>query len=94
MGVGASVITEKTFNAIPDDAREVLQRITKETHGKLLKAIRSDNNKAVNALVDKGIKVVEPDDFLAWANAAVRVRKELTGSLFDEALVNEMMSHL
>jgi TRAP-type C4-dicarboxylate transport system substrate-binding protein len=94
MGVGASVLTTKKWDALPDDAKVVLQRITDETHAKLLKRIRSDNAKAVETLVEKGLEVVEPDDFLAWANTAVKVRNELTGSVFDKALVEEMLGHI
>ena len=95
MGVGASVITEKAWGGIPDDARAVIDRVTQATHDKLLKAIRNDNNKAVQALVDKGLQVVEPDDILGWASAAVKVRNELvSGKVFDPNLVNEMLDHL
>jgi TRAP-type transport system periplasmic protein len=94
MGVGASVITEKSWNKIPDDARKAMEKVTQATHHKLLKSIRSDNDKAVKALVDKGLQVVEPGDVKGWANAALKVRNELTGKLFDRALVSEMLDHL
>jgi TRAP-type transport system periplasmic protein len=92
MGVGASVITEKAWNGIPDDSRAVIDRVTNATHEKLLKAIRSDNNKAVQALVDKGLQVVEPEDIVGWASAAVKARNELTGKIFDKNLVEEMLA--
>jgi TRAP-type transport system periplasmic protein len=94
MGVGASVITEKSWNKIPDDARAVLDKVTAATHKKLLKSIRSDNDKAVKALLDKGLKVIGPESMPAWTSAAMKVRNELTGKLFDKGLMSEMLGHL
>ncbi len=94
MGIGASVLTLKAWNSLSSDAQAMLKRVTEESHGKLLKRIRKDNDAAVKALVSKGLKVVEPEKFSEWNDVAVRVRKELTGTLFDKALVDEMMGHL
>ena len=94
MSIGASVLSTKTWDKLSDAHKEIIQGITEETHGKLLKRIRADNKKAIATLKDKGIEVVEPDDFGAWKSMADTVRTNLTGSLFDKALVDEMMGLL
>lgn len=94
MGIGASVLSAKTWESLSDDERAVVEKATDETQGKLLKAIRRSNQKAVKTLQDKGLQVVEPDNFLEWANTAVQVRNELTGKMFDKALVDEMLRYV
>lgn len=94
MGIGASVLSAKTWESFTDDERRIVEKATQETQGKLLKAIRRSNQKAVQTLQDKGIQVVEPDNFLEWANTAVQVRNELTGKLFDKALVDQMLAYV
>lgn len=94
MGVGASVMSSKKWESLDDDVRAVITAASVSTQGKLLKAIRRSNKKAVKTLQEKGLQVVEPKEIVGWANAGVAVRKALTGSLFDEALVNEMLDHI
>jgi TRAP-type C4-dicarboxylate transport system substrate-binding protein len=92
MGIGGSVITLDAWNnKLNDSHRAALEQATAETHEKLLKDIRKDNKRAIKTLKDKGLQVVDPEDILAWGNAAVQVRKDLTGSLFEPALVEQMM---
>lgn len=94
MTIGGSVMTKDAWNKLSDEHKQILHSVGTSTHGKLLKRIRSDNNKAITALKDKGIQVVSPEDFAAWKDVADSVRKNLTGSVFDKALVDEMMGHL
>ena len=94
MTIGGSVMTDKAWGKLSDTDKQILTDISRSTHGKLLKRIRKDNTKAITALKDKGIQVVEPEDFGAWKKVADDVRKNLTGSLFESALVDEMMGHL
>jgi TRAP-type transport system periplasmic protein len=92
--IGGSVMTTTSWNKLSDADKQILQDIAHAKHGALLKRIRKDNTKAVDALKAKGMEVVEPEDFGAWKKVADTVRANLTGSLFDAALVEEMMGHL
>jgi TRAP-type transport system periplasmic protein len=92
--IGGSVMTTSTWNKLADADKEVLQSIAHAKHGALLKRIRKDNTKAIDALKEKGMEVVEPEDFPAWKQLADTVRENLTGTLFDKALIAEMMGHL
>ncbi|MEM9457872.1 MAG: TRAP transporter substrate-binding protein DctP [Myxococcota bacterium] len=94
MTIGGSVMTQKAWAKLSDADQEILTRISQSTHGTLLRRIRKDNNKAITALKDKGIQVVEPENFAAWKTLADSVRQNLTGGIFDRALVDEMMGHL
>lgn len=92
--IGGSVMTTAAWNKLSDADKQILQDIAHAKHGALLKRIRKDNTKAVDALKEKGMEVIEPEDFAGWKQIADKVRSNLTGSLFDAALVDEMMGHL
>lgn len=94
MTIGGSVLTTAGWNKLSDEHKEILHTVSQSKHKALLKRIRSDNKKAMKALVDKGIEVIEPQDFGAWKSVADTVRNNLTGSVFDRSLVEEMMGHL
>ncbi|MCA9707971.1 MAG: TRAP transporter substrate-binding protein DctP [Myxococcales bacterium] len=94
MTIGGSVMTDAAWAKLSDEQRIILDGISKDINGKLLKRIRKDNQKAITALKEKGIEVVAPEDFGAWKKVADQVRQNLTGSVFDKALVDEMMGHL
>ena len=93
MGIGGSVMSETSYAKL-SDYHDIMREVTDETYGKLLKRIRKDNKKAMGTLVDKGITVVEPTNIGDWLDLSVKVRENLTGSLFKEELVNEMLDHL
>jgi TRAP-type transport system periplasmic protein len=94
MGIGASVLSMKTWESLDDDIRAIMTEATASTQKKLLGAIRKSNQKAVTTLQEKGLQVVEPENFLEWANTAVAVRNELTKSTFDPALVDQMLEYI
>lgn len=94
MTIGGSVLTNKSWGKLSDEHKQILHDVSQAKHKSLLTRIRKDNKDAMKALVDKGIQVVKPEDFGAWKNVADTVRKNLTGSTFDKALVDEMMGLL
>jgi TRAP-type C4-dicarboxylate transport system substrate-binding protein len=94
MTIGGSVMTTASWNKLSDADKELLQGIAQSKHAALLKRIRKDNTKAIDALKEKGMEVVEPEDFPAWKQLADTVRENLTGTLFDKDLMAEMMGHL
>lgn len=94
MVIGGSVITRKAWEQLPPAHQAVMKQIADKHHGKLLRRIRADNDAAVKTLTAKGISVVQPKAFGEWKAIANKVRAEMTGSFFDPALVNKMLSLL
>ncbi|MEM6290821.1 MAG: TRAP transporter substrate-binding protein DctP [Myxococcota bacterium] len=94
MGLGASVISQKSFGKLSDDHKQLLMDVSNEYGAKLVKRIRKDNKKAVATLTEKGVQVVEPTNMDEWKAIAKGVRKKLVGSTFDADLVAEMDSYL
>ena len=93
MGIGGSVLTEKTYNKL-EPYHAVMEEVAAATYESLLKRIRKDNKKSMKTLKDKGIAVVQPTNMDEWIDLSVKVRENLTGTLFKEELVNEMLGHL
>lgn len=94
MTIGGSVLRAETYDALTDDERAVMKEITDSQNARLLKRIRKDNKAAMGALVDKGIQIVEPKSIDKWLSLAEQVRTNLTGSVFKQDLIDEMMGHL
>lgn len=94
MTIGGSVIRTESWDKLSTEQQEILHEVAQTKHKALLRRIRKDNDKAMKVLVEKGIEVVKPEDFAAWKKVADTVRKNLTGSVFDKALVDEMMGLL
>ncbi|MEM6993468.1 MAG: TRAP transporter substrate-binding protein DctP [Myxococcota bacterium] len=93
MGIGGSVLTEKTYNKL-SPYHEAMKEISEATYTSLLKRIRKDNKKSMKTLTEKGIQVVQPENMPKWIAMAEQVRKNLTGPVFKESLIDEMMGHL
>lgn len=94
MTIGGSVMTTSSWNKLSDADKEIINNVALSKHGSLLKRIRKDNVKAIDALKGKGMEIIAPEAFQEWKDVADTVRKNLTGSLFDKALMAEMMGHL
>jgi TRAP-type C4-dicarboxylate transport system substrate-binding protein len=58
IGVGATVITKKSFDALSPELQKTLLELSAKHHQSLVKVIRSDNNKALKALKERGVQAV------------------------------------
>ncbi len=94
MIIGGTVMSARSWGGLPAAHQEVIKAIGHKHHHKLLRRIRADNDAAIKTLVSKGIQVVPPQAFSEWKAIADKVRKTMTGSFFDPALIREMTSHL
>lgn len=92
--IGGSVITKAAWAKIDPKHHELLRHLSDVEHAKLIKRIRADNQKAIGTLTSGGMKTVNAAPFSAWRGVADKVRKNLTGSVFDSALVAEMLAAL
>ncbi len=94
MTIGGSVLREESWAKLSDQHKLVVDDVFKGVHRKLIRKVRSANAKALGVLINKGITKVKPEAFAAWKSLAEQVRENLTGSVFDASLVNEMLGHL
>jgi TRAP-type C4-dicarboxylate transport system substrate-binding protein len=90
--VGAAVVTKKSWDKIPADAREAMLKIALETGQQIKTAGRAENEAAVAAMVKRGLKVqkLTPEADAEWIAVIDKLRDRIRGKIvpmdmFDEA---------
>lgn len=88
---GATIISKKRWDKIPEDLRAELLTISKEEGLNVLGDIRSLGAKSIKAMKDRGLTIVEPNETILaeWKKAAEKgypaIRNQVVGpEIFDE----------
>ncbi|MFP4597431.1 MAG: TRAP transporter substrate-binding protein DctP [Persicimonas sp.] len=92
--IGGVVISRDCLEELPEEHRGAVEAAFANHGEDLLSQIRGDNERAIQTIQKAGVQSVEPKDLEAWKKIAKDAREELSGTLFPEALVDEMMNHL
>ena len=93
VGVGATVITKEKFDQLSPDQQKVLREVADTYQGELIRNIRKDNERALEALQKKaGIQVVEFEDDAreAWDAIAVETHKALVGEIYSQEFLDKI----
>ena len=56
IGVGATVITKKSFDRLPKELQDIVLRVSQKHHTNLIQVIRRDNNRALKVLTKRGLE--------------------------------------
>jgi len=91
--VGATVITKKTWEAIPPDTRGALRAAAAET-GRIIKAgSRRESVEAVDAMRKRGLKVhaVTAEIEAEWRREAEAIYPQIRGSIVPADMFDEVM---
>jgi TRAP-type C4-dicarboxylate transport system substrate-binding protein len=94
--VGAAVMTRKTWDAIPPEAREKVRSAALEA-GKLIKADgRRESTESVVAMQKRGLKVneVTPEIEAAWRRTVDPVLPEIRGNTVPADIFDEVIKEL
>lgn len=62
IGIGATVISKKSFDRLPPNLQTILKTTARKYHRILNKVVRRDNNKALKTLRDRGLKDINLSD--------------------------------
>ena len=93
VGVGATVITKEKFDQLSPDQQKVLREVADTYQGELIRNIRKDNERALEALQKKaGIQVVEFEDDAreAWDAIAAETHKALVGEIYSQEFLDKI----
>ena len=93
VGVGATVITKEKFDQLSPDQQKVLREVADAYQGELIRNIRKDNERALEALQKKaGIQVVkfEDDAREAWDAIAAETHKALVGEIYSQEFLDKI----
>lgn len=91
--VGAAIIRKDKFDSLTDEQQQVLVETGARAHVALNKVIRRDDDKAYEAILERGITAVSTSAYEAeWAEVGKQVRQRLAGRLYPEGLLEEVMA--
>jgi TRAP-type transport system periplasmic protein len=81
--VGATIITTKAWDSIPDDAKPALLKSAAEAGKRFRTEIRAGNNKAIEVMKTKGLVVHDVDDaqYQQWAKLFQDSYSQISGTI-------------
>ncbi|MCI0339879.1 MAG: TRAP transporter substrate-binding protein DctP [Planctomycetales bacterium] len=90
--IGATVISKKKWDEIPEDVRPKLLESARTTGGRLRTEIRKLGDEAVEVMKKNGLEVhpVPPDAIAEWDDLGRRARERLAGKVTSPELVAEI----
>lgn len=94
---GAVLISKKRFNEIPEKHRRALLDIGKKSLQRLVQRTREDNDKSIEVMLKNGLKRAPAPteaELARFQKVGVDVRKSLTGKLFSQELLDQVLAHL
>jgi TRAP-type C4-dicarboxylate transport system substrate-binding protein len=81
--VGATVIKKEKVDALPADLKAALIETGKTAHDALAVAIRKDDDRAFEAILQKGVKAISlAGQEAAWDTVLKKARQSLVGKLY------------
>jgi TRAP-type C4-dicarboxylate transport system substrate-binding protein len=90
---GAVVVSQKKFQELPADLKEILLRNGKKYMKRLTELSRQENAKSIEALKKNGITVTNPPSaqlLASFDETGARARTMLVGKLFDDAFLRRV----
>jgi TRAP-type C4-dicarboxylate transport system substrate-binding protein len=89
--IGATVIRKDKFTALPDDLKAILTQTGKDAHSALQASIRRDDDKALKAILGKGVQSVTTSAGSAqWNDVMKKARESLVGKLYSGDLLRKV----
>jgi len=92
--MGAAVITEKTWNRIPEDLRPELMKAARRAGESVRDSGRQENNEAIKAMVEQwGLQVheVPPEALEVWEREVSAQYPDIRGGLVPAGVYDEVM---
>lgn len=93
VSVAAIVMTKEKFDQLTPDQQKVLREVGDKYQSTLIKQIRKDNDKAIEALQKRaGLQIVEFEEnsWEAWDAIAVETHKALVGQIYSQTFLDKI----
>ena len=96
VGIGASVISKKSWNKLTAEQQQALQTASLKWHDKLVKKVRKDNKKSLKVLKKQGIELVKvgAEQSTLWDKLAIRVQDKLAGKVYSKKILDTVRGHI
>lgn len=89
--IGALVLRKDKFEGLPPDLKAALLETGEQAHKALARAIRKDDQTAFDAIVQRGVKVVDSSaQGGAWDPVLQAARRSLVGTLYSAELLQRV----
>lgn len=92
--IGGTVMGEKQWQSLTPDQQKIMAETSEQFHALARRNLRADEEKAIASLKAHNIKMAVPSasDKAEWLKVGAEVRKQLTGQVADQALVDRVMA--
>ena len=93
VSVTAIVMTKEKFDQLTPDQQKILREVADKYQNTLIKQIRKDNDKAIEALQKRaGLQIVEfeQDSREAWDAIAIETHKALVGQIYSQTFLDKI----
>jgi len=92
VGIGAAIMNKGRFERLSKEHRDLLQRIAKKYHERLVKRIRESNEESLRVLKQRGLQVtsVPRIEERKWRQVFVRVQNQFVGQLYEKELLDQI----
>ena len=94
---GAVLMTREQFEKIPPEHRKKVLEIAHKVLKDLVRKTQEENNKSIEAMMKSGLKQASAPsaaDLEKFQQVGATIRKNLTGKLYSQELLDKVLSHL
>ncbi len=94
--VGATVVTKKTWDAMPDSARDAIRKAAEEAGGQIRARGRAEGEESVEAMAKRGLKVqaMTPELLAEWRAFAEALYPKIRGRMVPAEMFDEVLKIL
>lgn len=94
---GAVLMTKEQFEKIPQEHRKKVAEISRKVLKDLVRKTQDENTRSIEAMLKSGLKqaaMPSAPELEKFQQAGAAIRKNLTGKLYSQELLNKVLSHL
>jgi len=89
--IGATIVRAETINGLSEAHQTALRETAGRAHGLLTRAIRRDDDRAYNTILERGITAIDTSAHQAeWEQAGATTRNALVGRLYSRELLQRV----
>jgi TRAP-type C4-dicarboxylate transport system substrate-binding protein len=89
--IGATILRKETFDGLSEAHQTALTETANRAHALLSRAIRRDDDRAYDAILERGVTAVDTDPHRSeWESAGRQTREALVGRLYSRELLNRV----
>ncbi|CAI2717944.1 TRAP transporter substrate-binding protein [Nitrospina watsonii] len=94
---GAVLMTTRQFKKLSESQQKAVRDISRKNLKKLVQQVQQDNDRAIEVIKKNGLKVApmpSEAERQKFFDVGEKVRKGLAGNLFDQKLLDQVLTHL